>query len=143
MNINFKYKTLAVILIISVIILTDGYLYTCQHKRSSKKRNCTLYVELQRSEFPKYVMPRLMEADRHNLQYLYNLLGRHPNVTRLMNRYVDKNLNQTNIARICTGFSIKFYYPTYMIFVLQVIQKNKKNNCLQRGLRVFCINKRN
>ncbi|CEG06149.1 Hypothetical protein SRAE_2000507010 [Strongyloides ratti] len=122
---NFTYKIYIVILIISVIILIDGYKYSCKTKFLLKKEWCTLYVELYKNEFPKVVMPRLMEADRQNLQYLYNQQNNNSNAVLKMNEYVENNFNQTNIARICSGFNIRYHFPTFFVFLSEPMQQIK------------------
>uniref|UniRef100_A0A0K0ERP4 Transposase n=1 Tax=Strongyloides stercoralis TaxID=6248 RepID=A0A0K0ERP4_STRER len=60
-------------------------------------------------------MTRFNRYDYHNLQFLYQQRFRNPRNVVKMREYVENNLNQKDISRVCSGLKIKYRFPTKLI----------------------------
>uniref|UniRef100_A0A0K0ERP3 Uncharacterized protein n=1 Tax=Strongyloides stercoralis TaxID=6248 RepID=A0A0K0ERP3_STRER len=90
-------------------------------------------------EFPKRIFPSLMEADFHNFHYYYyNERNESELVPYKLNGYIQNNLNQTNIARICSGLKIKYRFPTFL-FVYQTHDRKTEKNLIKKYKKILKI----
>uniref|UniRef100_A0AAF5DDI5 Uncharacterized protein n=1 Tax=Strongyloides stercoralis TaxID=6248 RepID=A0AAF5DDI5_STRER len=110
------YNIFIFLFIINILLLIDGYKYECKRFfRKRRKRPCLLYVNINLPEFKNKVMTRFNRYDYHNLQFLYQQRFRNPRNVVKMREYVENNLNQKDISRVCSGLKIKYRFPTKLI----------------------------
>uniref|UniRef100_A0A0K0EA88 HTH_Tnp_Tc3_2 domain-containing protein n=1 Tax=Strongyloides stercoralis TaxID=6248 RepID=A0A0K0EA88_STRER len=83
-------------------------------------------------------MAQLRQPDYQVIQPIYGSRRRNRNFLNQLNTYIENNLSQHTIKRVCKSFRVRYAFPTQIIIV-----QNCRNSSIRRNSSRRNSNRRN